>query len=80
MPAVSTLLLQTSQPFDEHLRPLGTREVMFHPRRDEIANAVAAFFVEIEAGGDAELFQVGDDVGSDLDGLVSSSVDEKHGR
>ena len=71
---------QRPQPLDEHLRPLGAGEVVFHSCGDEVADAVTAFFVEIEAGGDAELFQVGDDVGGDLDGLVGGGVDEKNGR
>ena len=56
--AAATLLFsfQRPQPLDEHLRPLRTGEVVFHAGGDEIADAVAAFFVEIEAGGDAELF------------------------
>ena len=81
-PGTQPLLLgcQAPQPLDEHLRPLGTGEVVFHSGGDEVADAVAAFFMEIKAGGDAELFQIGDDVGGNLDGLVGGGVDEKNGR
>lgn len=50
----ATLLFpfERAQPLDEHLWPLGTGEVVFHSRGYEVADAVAAFFVEIEVGGD----------------------------
>ena len=51
---IATLLFpfERAQPLDEHLWPLGTGEVVFHSRGDEVADTVAAFFVEIEAGED----------------------------
>ncbi len=69
-----------TQPLHEHLRPLGAGEAVFDALRDEVADAVPAFFMEIKAGGDAELFQIGDDVRGDLDGLVGGGVNEENGR